>query len=451
MKFEDLASVVDAQFASTRQDLEGLVRIPSVSADSFDQSQVTRSAHAVAALAEARGLRAEVISLTTPNGLQGRPAVLAHREADAGKPTVLLYAHHDVQPEGDLDGWLSAPFEPVERGGRLYGRGTGDDKAGVMTHMAALSALGNELGLGITLFIEGEEEVGSPTFHDFLTTYRDRLSADVIVVADSSNWKVGTPSLTTSLRGVCSVSLTVDILDHAVHSGMFGGPILDAVTVMSHLISSTHDAQGSVAIDGLVGYDDAHVSYEEADLRSDAGLLPGVELVGTGSVASRLWTKPALSVIGMDVTSCAKSSNTLIPSCTARLSLRVAPGQDPLEAAQALVAHLESHAPWGARVHASVLEAGPSFKAAGDSPATEAARWALERAWDAPSVDIGAGGSIPFISDLADVFPQAEILVTGMEDPDTRAHSQNESLDLTEFKRGILAEAALLARLDGTL
>ncbi|MCF2706495.1 dipeptidase [Arcanobacterium haemolyticum] len=451
MTFEDLAGRVDAQFDHTRAELESLVRIPSISATAFDQVQVRRSAEAVAELARQRGLEAEVIELETADGRRGRPAVLAHKAAAPGKPTVLLYGHHDVQPDGDAEGWLTAPFEPVERDGRLYGRGTADDKAGVMLHLAALSALGDDLAAGVTLFIEGEEEVGSPTFHDFLNTYRDRLAADVIVVADSNNWQVGTPSLTTSLRGVVSVSVRLDVLDHALHSGAYGGPILDAVTLMSRLISTLHDDDGAVAVDGLISYDEAEANYTEEALRADAGVVDGVKLAGRGSIASRLWTQPCISVIGMDVTDLDHASNTLIPSCTARLSMRIAPGQNPAEAAQALTKHLETHAPFGARVEVTLEEAGPSFKAGGDTPASTAARWALESAWGTSSVDIGVGGSIPFISDLADVFPQAQILVTGVEDPDTRAHSQNESLHLGDWRNAILAEAALLARLGETL
>lgn len=449
--FEEIASTVDAQLPAHRAQLEDLVRIPSVSADSFDQSQVRKSAEAVASLARDRGLDVEVIQLHTESGKVGRPAVLAHRSAQDGKPTVLLYAHHDVQPEGDPAGWDSEPFEPIERDGRLYGRGSADDKAGIMVHMAALAALGESTGVGVTLFIEGEEEVGSPTFHDFLETYQDRLKADVIVVADSNNWKVGTPSLTTSLRGVTSMSVRLDVLDHALHSGMYGGPVLDAVTLMSRLIATLHNDDGSVAVEGLTAYDDADAEYLEEDMRVDAGVLEGVELAGNGSIASRLWTKPAISVIGMDVTSVAKSSNTLTPSCTAQISMRVAPGQNPREAADALAAHLEANAPFGAHVSVDIKEAGPAFKAGGDTPATIAARWALEEAWGSESVDIGVGGSIPFISDLNQVFPDAEILVTGVEDPDTRAHSQNESLHLADWRNAIVAEAALIARLGNEL
>ena len=430
-------------------DLTDLVAIPSVSASSHDQSQVQRSAEAVAALLRDSGLDAEILSVPAPDGTPGRPAVLAHRAGPQGSPHVLLYSHHDVQPAGSPDGWLSEPFEPVERDGRLYGRGTADDKAGIMVHLGALAALGGESGLGVTLFVEGEEEVGSPTFKDFLAAYADRLAADVIVVADSNNWKVGVPSLTTSLRGVVTAEFTVRTLDHALHSGMYGGPVLDAVTCAARLVATLHDADGAVAVRGLASYDDATAEYAEEDLRADTGLLDGVRLTGRGSIASRLWTQPSLTVIGMDVTSTAEASNTLIPACTVRLSLRVAPGQDPGEAAQALVRHLEENAPFGARVEASVEETGPAFKAAGDSPAASAGRWALARAWGRPPVDIGVGGSIPFIADLHDAFPEADILVTGVEDPDTRAHSQNESLHLGDWRNAILAEALLLSRLAG--
>ena len=418
---EKLTRRVDAALARTRDELESLVRIPSVSAFPQAAERMRESAEAVAELARTRGLDAEVVELETAAGLRGRPAVLAHRRAAPGQPPVLLYAHHDVQPAGSPDGWLSEPFEPVERDGRLYGRGTADDKAGIMVHLGALAALGGESGLGVTLFVEGEEEVGSPTFKDFPAAYADRPAAE----------------------------FTVRTLDHALHSGMYGGPVLDAVTCAARLVATLHDADGAVAVRGLASYDDATAEYAEEDLRADTGLLDGVRLTGRGSIASRLWTQPSLTVIGMDVTSTAEASNTLIPACTVRLSLRVAPGQDPGEAAQALVRHLEENAPFGARVEASVEETGPAFKAAGDSPAASAGRWALARAWGRPPVDIGVGGSIPFIADLHDVFPEADILVTGVEDPDTRAHSQNESLHLGDWRNAILAEALLLSRLAG--
>ena len=440
-------------------DLTDLVAIPSVSASSHDQAQVRRSAEAVAALLRDSGLDAEILSVPAPDGTPGRPAVLAHKEGPQDSPHVLLYSHHDVQPVGDPAGWDQVdPFTAERRGERLFGRGTSDDKAGVITHAHALRSLASlaagELPCSVTVFVEGEEEVGSPSFENFLRAYRDRLASDVIVVADSSNWKVGTPSLTTSLRGVVQVDVRLDMLDHALHSGQYGGPVLDAATAMCRLIASCHDASGDVAICGLISRPQADADfpdYPEADFRADAGVLDGVELAGTGDLTARLWTKPSLTLIGMDITPLDLAGNVLAPSCTARLSLRIAPGQDPAEAQEALAAHLEKHVPFGGRLTVSGREAGPAFDGSEVTPASEAAHWALSTAWDTEAVNIGQGGSIPFIATLKETFPDAQVLVTGIEDPDTRAHSENESMHLGELERIVVAEALLLARLSGAI
>lgn len=448
MTIEDLTARTAAEFPRIRADLESLVRIPSVSAPAFDPQHLEDSATAVAELFRGAGLpEVEIVRVTGPDGRAGAPAVLAHRPAPPGAPTVLLYAHHDVQPPGDPAGWTSPAFEPTERDGRLYGRGAADDKAGIMAHVGALRVLGEELGVGVTVFSEGEEEVGSPTFRTFLETYRDRLAADVIVVADSSNWKVGVPGLTTSLRGLVDCTVELSVLDHAVHSGMFGGPVLDALTLMSRLVATLHDDDGNVAVPGLVATDAADVEYPEEDLRADAGVLDGVRLAGTGPLAARMWTKPAISVIGLDATSVDHASNTIIPSARAKLSMRIAPGQDPAAAERALHEHLQANAPFGARVTVEPGETGQAFQAPADSPVMQAARWAFATAWGTDPVDLGIGGSIPFIADLSEVYPDAAILVTGVEDPDSRAHSENESVDLGELEKVVLAEALLLARL----
>ncbi|MDR6938882.1 M20/M25/M40 family metallo-hydrolase [Arcanobacterium hippocoleae] len=446
MSIENIAGQVAEIYPKALQELIELVAIPSISASSFDQSTLEKSAQWICGKAQKLGLESEVIQIQTADGKVGRPAVLATRQAKAGKPTVLLYAHHDVQPVGELDLWeQSDPFAAVERDGRLFGRGAADDKAGVMLHLAAIEAADPEVG--IVLFVEGEEEVGSPTFVEFLETYKERLAADVIVVADSNNWKVGTPSLTTSLRGVVQVGVSVAVLDHALHSGAYSGPTLDAPTIACRLISTLHNECGEVAVAGLLSYDDAQVDYPEADLRKDMGMLDGVELTGTGSLTSRLWTKPTITLIAMDITPTAKASNTLLPKCDFVLSLRVAPGQDPAAAGAALVQHLQENVPFGARIEVAVNECGPGFEAKAETEVTQIAKWALREAWGRDSVDIGVGGSIPFISTLAEVFPQADILVTGVEDPDTRAHSANESLELADWKNAILAEALLLTKL----
>ncbi|XCB29960.1 dipeptidase [Arcanobacterium hippocoleae] len=446
MSIDNVAGRVAEVYSKTLKELTELVAIPSISASSFDQSALVDSANWIAEKTRKLGLETEVIQLTTADGKVGRPAILAARNADPGKPTVLLYAHHDVQPVGELSLWDQAdPFKAEERDGRLFGRGAADDKAGVMLHLAAIEAA--QPGVGIVLFIEGEEEVGSPTFVDFLEAYRERLAADVIIVADSNNWKVGIPSLTTSLRGVVQVSATVSVLDHALHSGAYSGPILDAPTIACRLVSTLHDENGEVTVGGLLAYDNAQVDYPEADLRRDMGMLDGVQLTGTGSLTSRLWTKPTVTLIAMDMTPTAKASNTLLPSCKFVLSLRVAPGQDSREAGAALVKHLEENVPFGAHLDVQINECGPGFEAGAQTEVTKLAKWALREAWGTDSVDIGVGGSIPFISELAKVFPAAEILVTGVEDPDTRAHSANESLELSDWKNAIVAEALLLSRL----
>ena len=448
LSVEGLRERTAHEFPRLRTDLEALVRIPSVSNADFDQAQVAASAAAVGDLLRGAGFDdVRILTAQRSDGRPGAPAVVARRPAPAGAPTVLLYAHHDVQPPGDDSHWFSPAFEPEERDGRLYGRGAADDKAGVVAHVGALRVLAGELAVGVTVFVEGEEEVGSPTFTDFLHTYRDELAADVIVVADSSNWRVGVPGLTTSLRGLVDVEVEVAVLDHAIHSGMFGGAILDAPTLLARLVATLNDDAGDVAVAGLVSAPDPTVDYDEQAFRADSGVLDGVRLAGTGPLTARLWTRPAISVIGFDAPSVARASNTITPRATARLSMRIAPGQDPVAAHAALRAHLEAHAPFGARVTVTDGELGKAFQAPADSPAMQAARWAFTQAWGTDPVDIGIGGSIPFIADLLEVYPDAAILVTGVEDPDSRAHGSDESVDLGDLERVVLAEALLLHRL----
>ncbi|PFG41362.1 peptidase-like protein [Georgenia soli] len=295
---DELARRTHEAFGRVRSDLEDLVRIPSVSSPAFDQAHVRASAEAVAALLRDAGMpQVDVLEVELPDGGKGRPAVVAHRPGPDGAPTVLLYAHHDVQPPGDPAGWTSDPFEPTQRGERLYGRGAADDKAGIMAHVGALRVLGDELAVGVTVFVEGEEEIGSPTFTPFLQAYRDRLEADVIVVADSSNWKVGVPALTTSLRGLVDCEVEVRVLGHAVHSGMFGGPVLDAVTLMSRLVATLHDDNGDVAVAGLASRDEADVDYPEDQFRSDAAGWTATASPAPARSPPACGRKPAFSVI----------------------------------------------------------------------------------------------------------------------------------------------------------
>lgn len=433
--------------------LTDLVSIPGIAWASFHPPELDRSAEAVAALVRSAGLGdVRILRCDKEDGTPGGPAVVARREAAEGKPTVLLYAHHDVQPPGDLTLWESEPFAAVERDGRLYGRGAADDKAGIMAHIAAYGAvtrvLGEDFGLGVTLFIEGEEEAGSPTFRTFLETHRELLRADVIVVADSSNWKVGVPALTTSLRGLIDGTIEVQVLEHAVHSGMYGGPVLDAPTLLSRLIATLHDDEGNVAIEGLISRDEVRVDLTEEEFRADASVLDGVKLAGTGTIASRMWTKPALSIIGFDAPAVDVASNTLQPRARAKFSLRLAPCQVPADAMLAVRRHVETHAPFGAKVVFTPGESGNGYLTDRGSAAAAFAMWALGESWGVPAVEMGIGGSIPFISDLTDLYPDAQILVTGVEDPDSRAHSANESLHIGDFRNAVVAEALLLARIN---
>jgi acetylornithine deacetylase/succinyl-diaminopimelate desuccinylase-like protein len=444
-----LDAAVRAVLPAVRADLESLIRIPSVSAPAFDRAPLEASAQAVADLLRSAGMsQVDILRVDDPaTGRPGAPAVVAHRPAPPGAPTVLLYAHHDVQPPGSAEQWTSPPFEPAERDGRLYARGAADDKAGIAVHLAALRALGDALGVGVSVFVEGEEEIGSPTFETFLATHRERLAADVIVVADSGNWRVDVPALTTTLRGLVDGEVEVRTLDHALHSGMFGGAVPDAVTALITLLATLWDATGTLAVPGLQAGESAVLDYPEADLRADAGVLDGVSLIGGGSLTSRLWTRPALTVIGMDVPPMATSSNTLQPMARAKFSLRLAPGQDASAAFEALASHLGSAAPWGAHVEVRLGETGQGWAGVVDGGVYDLARWALERAWDRAPVDMGVGGSIPFVAALQRVYPEAVVLVTGVEDPDTRAHGIDESLHLDSFARACLAETLLLAAL----
>ncbi len=438
----DLSAAIDRVLPSVRADLEDLIRIPSVSYEPARAADVQRSAAATAALFEAEGFTVKIVRVN-----DGAPAVIAKKAAPAGKPTVLLYAHHDVQPTGPVEQWTSDPFEPTERGDRLYGRGAADDKAGIAAHLAAVRAFGNDLPVGVTVFVEGEEEIGSPTLLQLLDEYSDELAADAIVIADSGNWDVGRPALTVSLRGLVEAYVEVRTLDHAVHSGLFGGPIPDALSTLCRLLATLHDEKGDVAVDGLHASRAADVEYPEDRLRAESSVLESVRLTGSGSLVDRLWTRPSIAVLGIDAPSVAEASNTLVPVARAKVSLRVAPGDDATKASVALKEHLESHASWGAQVTVTEGQTGQPCSVNARGAGYEAARSAFATAWGVEPIDMGMGGSIPFIAEFQQTFPQASILVTGVEDPDTRAHGIDEGLHLAEFAKVCLAEALLLQNL----
>ncbi len=436
--------------------LTQLVRIPSVSWDGFDAAHVEASAEFVADRVRTLGLFDEVRIVREPHSDgpgHGQPAVLARRDPKPGFPTVLLYAHHDVQPEGDRAVWQSDPFEPEIRNGRMYGRGAADDKAGVLVHLTALEqlrdVLGDDLSIGLALFIEGEEEFGSRSFTSVLDRHLSLLKSDVIVVADSDNRTVDIPSLTVSLRGNTTFALTVSTLDHASHSGMLGGAVPDAMMAAMTLVSTLYTADGSVAVEGLRSHSAPVPDFTVEELRHDAGLKDGVSEVGTGPILSRLWFQPAITVTGIDAPSVKNASNTLVPSVTLKISVRVAPGQTAREAFDVVAAHLRANAPWGAHLEFGHVDFGNPFLVDASGSAASLELDALRDAWGgADPVMVGVGGSIPFVADLVDRFPDAQILITGVEDPASRAHSPNESLSIAVFERAILAETLFLTRLN---
>jgi acetylornithine deacetylase/succinyl-diaminopimelate desuccinylase-like protein len=441
-------------------DLIELVRIPSVSAPDFEPKHVERCAEAVAALLERSGLDG-VELLRVPGA---HPYVVAEKRAvRSDAPRVLIYAHHDVQPPGRLDHWLTPAFEPTLRSdGRLYGRGTVDDKAGLLLHLVALRAwLEAEAAppVHVKLIVEGEEEIGSGHLAEFLRLHRERLAADVIVLSDTANLATGVPALTTSLRGLVAVDVTVRALDHPIHSGFWGGPIPDAATALTRLLSRLIDDAGVIQLPGL--FDDvpvlsaqqraalAALPYDEAAIRADSGMLAGTRFAGEPdrSLYERLWYRPSLALTALEGMPLASAANQLIAEASARVGIRLAPGQDAERVARVLLEHLRRDPPAGVRVETRVRTATPGWKTESHGAAFDAARRALAAGYGRPAVEIGCGASIPFVGPFSEVLGGAPALLLGLEDPPCNAHGENESLDLDDFRRAARSSAHLLAEL----
>lgn len=447
---EDIRDAIQSQFGGIREDLERLVRIPSVSAEEDSTDEVRRSAVATAAWLEYSGL--QEVRLLEVHG--AHPAVYGRTPGPPDSPTVLLYAHHDVQPPGDQDLWASPPFEPAERNGRLFGRGTADDKAGIAAHAAALQVWRELRGgppVNVSVFIEGEEEIASQNLGAFLGKYGDLLEADAIVLADCSNWRIGEPALTTSLRGILDFIVEVRTLDHAVHSGAFGGPVPDALLALCRLIASLHDEDGDMTVDGLKSGPPYAIEAPEDEIRQVAGLRPGVSLLGSGSLAHRLWGRPAVAVLGIDAPPVADIAHKLLPVARAYVSIRLAPGDATQQAKTAVEEHLRTRAPWGAEVTVTFPKAGEPHLIGTSGSAFEAFRRACGETWGCAPVESGSGGSLPLVAELADAFPRAELLLTGVSDPDSRPHCENESVHLGDLRNCCLNEAILLGHLAGLL
>jgi acetylornithine deacetylase/succinyl-diaminopimelate desuccinylase-like protein len=444
--------------AGARVQLEQLVRIPSISASEAHVHEVVRSAEATADVLRAHGLQS--VRLAQTNG--SHPYVIGELVSDPALPTVLLYAHHDVQPPGFVERWSSDPFEPVERGGRLYGRGSADDKAGAVAHALAVSswlAVADAPPCNVRILVEGEEEIGSPNLERFLNEHIAQLDADVLVLADAGNWSVGVAGLTTSLRGLVSADVTVRGLEGPVHSGMAGGLVADPVLALARLLSSLVDEHGAVAIDGAnadvlvpAPADRARLDALPADptaLLGELGVLPGVQPVGDPSASpfERLWMRPSLTVIGFDSHPLAGSSNQIVASATARLSLRLAAGQEPERVLAQLRAHLERRVPWGLKLEIVEHGGAPAWHTEPDGPAFVAARAALRDGFGTEPVLMGVGGSIPFVGPFVAAFGGIPALLLGPADPASHIHGENESLHLEDWRKLIESEVRLLSEL----
>ena len=438
----DLGTRIDDLLPAALDDLTRLVQISSISSQPDHADQVQASADEVMRLLTEAGC--PDVKLVREGGA---PAVIAKFPAPAGAPTVCLYAHHDVQPTGPQAGWTSDPFAPEVRDGRLYGRGTADDKGGFIAHLLALRAFDGRLPVGVTLFIEGEEEVGSPSLATILERHRDDLAADVYVIMDSVNWEAGKPAFTTTLRGLADVVVEVSTLAHPLHSGQFGGLVPDALTTLVKLLATLTDEQGACAIEGLGTGRAADLDYPEDRLREEAGLGEGVEFVGAGSFVDRMWAQPSVSVLAIDAPSVEEASNTLQPTARAKVSVRVAPGDDAHAALAALKAHLERHAPHGAAIDFGAESAGQPGIIPFEGLVCEAAQAAWGEAFGIEPVFVGCGGSIPMVADFQQAFPEATVLVTAVTDPDSRMHGLDESLEVADLGHAALAEALLMQRL----
>ena len=439
---EQLAERVEAQLPRALEDLKHVVSIPSISSQPEHNDDVEAVADWLVEQLKDTGID-DVRKVVEG----GKPAILGHYKVDESLPTVLLYAHYDVQPTGDLSLWHSNPFKPVERNGRLFGRGPADDKGCLTAHLAVLRAFEGKPPVNVTVLFEGEEEIGSPTLADILEANKDELRADFYVIADCGNWAPGQPAFTTTLRGVADCIIEVQTLDHGLHSGEYGGPLPDALTTLCRLLATLHDADGNVAVKGLVGTDECEIDYTEEQLRNESQVLDGVKLLGSGPLGSRLWLKPSICVIGMDTTPISESANLLLPTARARISVRVAPGDSSENVLARVKAHLEEHNEWGAKLNVYSNEGSEPSVLPAAGPMYDLALQAWEDAFGKRPVPMGTGGSIGMIADFMNAFPEAFVLGCGTSDPDSRMHGIDESLTIEDWKNTAHALALLINRM----
>jgi acetylornithine deacetylase/succinyl-diaminopimelate desuccinylase-like protein len=437
MDGKDLRSRVDALMPQVIADLSALSSIPSVAFPGFPEEPVLRAANATLDILRRYGVESARL-LDIPGGY---PSVYGELPGPSGSPTVLLYAHYDVQPAPPEQGWQTEPFAPTLKDGRLYGRGTADDKSGVLQHAASIRALDGKLPVGIKVLIEGEEETTSH-LESFVAANPELVRCDAFLIDDLGNNRAGEPAILISLRGDAYCTVEVRTIDHPMHSGEFGGAAPDAWMTMIKLLATLTDDEGSAAVQGLARYDWEGGDFPDDLYRASAGVLDGVGYVGRGTLATRLWSSPSVTVLGMDVPSIKDASNVLHPVARAEVSMRLAAGIDGEQQLVALIDHLKRSVPYGAHVTVERLDVGQPFRARTDGPAIAAARRAQAEAFGRESQFIGSGGSIPLLNTLQRIVPDAEFILWGAQDVErARIHGADESVAQAELARCIVAQA----------
>jgi acetylornithine deacetylase/succinyl-diaminopimelate desuccinylase-like protein len=424
-----------------RRDLEALVRIPSVSVPGRIDEPLLAAFEMTSQLFADAGVTVGRLDLPDT-----APVVTGEIPAPPGAPTVLLYSHYDVVPAGDESQWDSPPFEPTERDGALYGRGTADTKSNILAHVGALRAWDGKPPVGIKLCIEGYEEIGSGALTSYPPTDPERFQADALVIGDMGSIRPGVPTLTTALRGMANVTVEVRTLESGKHSGQYGGAAPDALLALLRALTSLHDDDGDVAVAGLRRNEWEGEQQPEEDFRELGTVLDGMPLIGTGGLGSRVWSGPAITVIGIDVPSVDGAVNAVSPYARAVMNVRVHPEQDAVEAQDAVIRHLQQQRPFGIDLQIQPGPTGNGFAAATTGPAYDAARAAWSAAWGRDVLLAGSGGSIPIVSALAQALPNAEALLVGATDGFANIHGPNERLLLSEFENAVTAEADFFGR-----
>jgi acetylornithine deacetylase/succinyl-diaminopimelate desuccinylase-like protein len=444
----ELQSRIRDLMPRARTDLAELVRFRSVAnTDVEPATECEAAAEWVVDLLSAAGAQTVRANLT-PDGSR---TITAEFAGPTDAPTVLLYSHYDVQPGLDPALWDSPPFELTERDGRWFGRGTADCKSNTIAAVTALRALGSEDGaelpVNVKVVVEGSEEQGTGGLDQFAEANPEVLRADAILICDAGNFELGLPTLTSSLRGIANVVVKVETLEGAQHSGVYGGSAPDALGALIQMLASLTDAHGNTTIDSL----DATqrwdgVEYPPEQFAVDAGVLDGVGLAGSGSVAEMIWARPAVTILGIDAPSVAGASNSINPEASAKVSVRVPPGMTGSAARDAVTKQLEASAPWGARVTVTSEAVADPFSATNGGPAREALTAAMSESFGREVVTMGQGGSIPLCTLLQKLYPEAEIMLLGTEEPLCQIHAPNESVDPSEIEKIALAIALFLQR-----